>query len=56
LPLIALDRAKNMKTLFSVGASYDYVIIDGAAKLEDMIAAGIKAKTSLVLMFIYSVE
>jgi chromosome partitioning protein len=32
-----------MKTLFSVGASYDYVIIDGAAKLEDMIAAGIKA-------------
>jgi chromosome partitioning protein len=43
LPLIALDRAKNIKTLFSVGASYDYVIIDGAAKLEDMIAAGIKA-------------
>lgn len=43
LPLIALDRANNMKTLASVAASYEYIIIDGAAKLEDMIAAGIKA-------------
>ncbi len=49
LPLIALDRANNMKTLSSVSASYDYVIIDGAAKLEDMIAAGIKAADIVVI-------
>lgn len=42
LPLIALDRPNNMKTLSSIAASYDYVIIDGAAKLENMMAAAIK--------------
>lgn len=42
LPLIALDRANNVKSLPDVAANYDFVIIDGAAKLEDMIAASIK--------------
>lgn len=49
LPLIALDRPNNIKTLSSVGAAYDFVVIDGAAKLEDMIAAAIKA-TDFVLI------
>lgn len=42
LPLVALDRPNNVKTLNSLATSYDWVIIDGAAKLEDMIAAAIK--------------
>lgn len=42
LPLIALDRANNIKSLAGVAEGYDFVIVDGAAKLEDMIAASIK--------------
>ncbi|MFZ3581697.1 ParA family partition ATPase [Loktanella sp. DJP18] len=42
LPLVALDRANNVKSLSDVAAAYDFVIMDGAAKLEDMIAASIK--------------
>lgn len=42
LPLVALDRANNVKSLPGVAASYDFVVVDGAAKLEDMIAASIK--------------
>ena len=49
LPLVALDRPNNVKTLSSLSASYDWVIIDGAAKLEDMIAAAIKV-ADLVLI------
>lgn len=49
LPLVALDRANNMKSLISVQTSYDYVIIDGAAKLEDMIAAAIKAADFILI-------
>ena len=40
IELVALDRPNNVKTLASMAANYDYVVIDGAAKLEDMIAAG----------------
>lgn len=42
IELVALDRPNNVKTLSSMAANYDYVVIDGAAKLEDMIAAAIK--------------
>lgn len=42
LPLVALDRANNIKSLPDIAAAYDFVIVDGAAKLEDMIAASIK--------------
>jgi len=44
IPLVALDRPNNLKTLASVGRGYDYVLIDGAAKLEGMIAALVKAR------------
>lgn len=49
LPLIALDRANNIKSLSGVASGYDFVIVDGAAKLEDMIAASIKV-TDVVLI------
>lgn len=49
LPLVALDRANNLKSLITVQASYDYVVIDGAAKLEDMIAAAIKAADYILI-------
>lgn len=49
LPLISLDRANNIKTLLSVTDSYDYVIVDGAAKLEDMIAAAIKVSDVILI-------
>lgn len=42
LAVIALDRANNLKTLSEISLGYDWVIIDGAAKLEDMITAAIK--------------
>lgn len=42
LALVALDRANNVKSVLEVARSYDFVVIDGAAKLEDMIAATIK--------------
>ena len=34
LPCIALDRPNNFKSLTSVATSYDFVVVDGAAKLE----------------------
>ena len=49
LPLVALDRSNNMKTLGSISKSYDYVVIDGAAKLEDMMAAAIKAADMILI-------
>jgi chromosome partitioning protein len=49
IELVALDRPNNVKTLISMSANYDYVVIDGAAKLEDMIAACIKV-SDLVLI------
>ncbi len=49
LELIALDRPNNVKTLSSMANNYDFIVIDGAAKLEDMLAACIKV-SDLVLI------
>ena len=49
IPLISLDRPNNIKTLSSVAKGYDYVVIDGAAKLEDMIAATIKCSDFILI-------
>ena len=49
LPLISLDRANNLKTLSGIASAYDFTIIDGAAKLEDIIGAAIKC-ADLVLI------
>lgn len=42
LSLVALDRANNVKSLPEIATNYDFVVLDGAAKLEDMISASIK--------------
>ena len=42
VPLLAYGRPENMKALPGVAAPYDLVFIDGAAKLEGMIAAAVK--------------
>lgn len=49
LPLVSLDRANNIKTLGSMAESYDWVIIDGAAKLEDIIASAIKVADMVLI-------
>lgn len=49
LPLVALDRPNNVKSLTSMASSYDFVVIDGAAKLEDMIAAAIKVSDFVLI-------
>lgn len=49
IELVALDRPNNVKTLRSMAANYDYVVIDGAAKLEDMIAAAIKVSDFILI-------
>lgn len=49
IELVALDRPNNVKTLTSMAANYDFVVIDGAAKLEDMIAAAIKVSDFILI-------
>lgn len=49
IPLVALDRPNNLKTLAGIGVEADYVLIDGAAKLEDMIAAAIKVSDVIII-------
>lgn len=49
LPLVSLDRANNIKTLSSMTSNYDHIVLDGAAKLEDIIAAAIKASDFILI-------
>ena len=49
IELVALDRPNNVKTLLSMASNYDFVVIDGAAKLEDMIAACIKVSDFVLI-------
>lgn len=49
IELVALDRPNNVKTLTTMATNYDYVVIDGAAKLEDMIAACIKVSDFVLI-------
>src|SRR3954464_4436937 len=49
VPLLAYGRPENMKALPSVAAPYDYVFIDGAAKLEGMIAAAVKVSDAVLI-------
>ena len=49
LPIVALDRPENLRTLNTIAAPYEFVIIDGAAKLEKMMAATIK-QSDIVLI------
>lgn len=49
VPLVALDRANNLRSLPTVAAGYDLVLIDGAAKLEDMVAAVVKVSDAVLM-------
>ncbi len=49
VPLVALDRPTILKSISSVAAGHDFVLIDGAAKLEDMIAAAIKVSSVILI-------
>jgi chromosome partitioning protein len=49
IDLVALDRPNNLKTLKGMSSNYDFVVIDGAAKLEDMIAAAIKVSDFVLI-------
>ncbi len=49
VPLIALDRAGGFKTLPGIAAGYDFTLIDGAAKLETIIAAAIKVSDAILI-------
>lgn len=49
LPFIAYGKPDNLKAVPSVAAPYDYVFIDGAAKLEGMIAAAVKVSDAVLI-------
>lgn len=49
LPFIAYGKPDNLKALPGVAAPYDYVIVDGAAKLEGMIAAAVKVSDAILI-------
>ena len=49
LPFIAYGKPDNLKALPSIAAPYDYVFIDGAAKLEGMIAAAVKVSDAVLI-------
>jgi chromosome partitioning protein len=49
LPFLAYGRPENMRALPDVAAPYDYVFIDGAAKLEGMIAAALKVSDAVLI-------
>ena len=49
LPLVALDRPNNIRALPEIAAGYDFVVLDGAAKLEDMIAASVKVSDFILI-------
>jgi chromosome partitioning protein len=49
IPLLAYGRPENMRALPGVAAPYQYVFIDGAAKLEGMIAAAVKVSDAVLI-------
>jgi chromosome partitioning protein len=49
LPFIAYGKPDNLKALPGIAAPYDMVFIDGAAKLESMIAAAVKISDAVLI-------
>jgi len=49
LPFVSLDRPNNLRSIGGMAANYDYVLVDGAAKLEDMLAAAIKVSDGVLI-------
>lgn len=49
IPLVAYGKPENLKALPGVAAPYDYALVDGAAKLEAMIAAVVKVSDVVLI-------
>lgn len=49
IDLAALDRPATVRTLGNLHRAYDYVVVDGAAKLEDMLAACVKIADLVII-------
>ena len=49
IELVALDRAGSLKSLRGLAASFEWVVVDGAAKLADMLAGTIKAADCVLI-------
>jgi chromosome partitioning protein len=49
LPFLAYGKPENFKALPGIAAPYDFVVIDGAAKLEGMISAALKVADSVLI-------
>lgn len=49
VPMLAYGRPENMRALPQVAQPYDMVFIDGAAKLEGMIAAALKVSDAVLI-------
>lgn len=48
-PVIGIDRPNLHKDLPKVAASFDLVIIDGAAKIQEMVASSVKAADVILI-------
>ncbi len=48
-PVVGVDRPNIHKDLPKVSTSFDFVIIDGAAKLQEMVASSIKAADIILI-------
>lgn len=49
LPFLAYGKPENFKALPGIAQPYDFVVIDGAAKLEGMIAAALKVADTVLI-------
>lgn len=49
LTLVALDRPNLMRDIAKIGAGFDYAVIDGAPRLEEMAAATIKCADLVII-------
>lgn len=47
--VVGVDRPNLHKNLPKIAASFDFVIIDGAAKLQEMVASSVKAANVVVI-------
>lgn len=49
IDIVGLDRPENLKTVSSLAKNYEIVLIDGAAKHEEMIGAAIKVSDFVLI-------
>ena len=49
IPRVALDRPNHLKTLASLGAAYDFVLVDGVANQEEMVAAAVGISDAVLI-------